>query len=152
MRTRCGAVRKRSTITIKNAFAAFCAHIRNLPQDSQLSKIRTLRLATQYIKFLMEILKENDRQETSTHKNNPDLPGDGNTESIVSLIAGYCLTVNIGETLRLLRQQLPSYYLFFFYDSTASRFRTRAEKTENKYQMAAAYLGKRTKGLQVMLF
>ena len=89
MRTRCGAVRKRSTITIKNAFAAFCAHIRNLPPDSQLSKIRTLRLATQYIKFLMEILKENDRQETSTHKNNPDLPGGGNTESIVNLIAGY---------------------------------------------------------------
>ena len=82
MRTRSGVVRKRSTITIKNAFAAFCAHIR-------MSKIRTLRLATQYIKFLMEILKENDRQETSTHKNNPDLPGDGNTESIVNLIAGY---------------------------------------------------------------
>ena len=87
MRIRSGAVRKRSTISMNNAFAELRAHIPNLPPDTNLSKIRTLRLATQYIKFLIEILEEND-QETSTRKQTPDLPGDGNIESIVSLTAG----------------------------------------------------------------
>lgn len=108
IRTRSGAVSRRSTITMNNAFAALRAHIPNLPRDTNLSKIRTLRLATRYIKFLMESLEGSD-QETSPRNFDPDLPGEGNSENIVSLItAGHRLITNICETLRLPRHLLPS--------------------------------------------
>ena len=85
IRTCSGAVRKRSTITMHNAFATLRAQIPNLPPDTNLSKIRTLRLAIRYIKFLMEILEERD-QETISNSFETDLPGEENTESSVSLI------------------------------------------------------------------
>ena len=57
--------------------------------DTKLAS-RTLRLAIRYIKFLMEILEERD-QETISNSFQPDLPGEENTESSVSLITGHLL-------------------------------------------------------------
>ena len=107
IRTRSGAVRKRSTIAMNSAFTALHAQIPNLPPDTNLSKIRTLRLAIRYIKFLMEILEERD-QETISNSFEPDLPGEENTESSVSLITGHLSITNICETLHLPRHLLPS--------------------------------------------
>lgn len=56
----------------------------------------------------MESLEGSD-QETSPRNFDPDLPGEGNSENIVSLItAGHRLITNICETLRLPRHLLPS--------------------------------------------
>ena len=127
--TRSGSVTKRRyTTTMNNAFAA---HVPNLPVDTKLSKIRTLRLAIRYISYLMESLAEGDPNSSPVTLTQIYLGKE--TQSIVSLIT---VITNICETLNLR-------HLFFFV-STASRFRTKAE---NKYQMAPADLGKTTKGV-----
>ena len=87
IRTRSGAVIQSSTITKNNAVAVLRAHIRHLPPDINLSIIRTMTLATRYNKFQMESLEESD-QKTGPSNFNSDLTGEGNTESISSLITG----------------------------------------------------------------
>ena len=55
---------------MNSAFAELRDHIPNVPPDTKLSKIKTLRLAISYIKFLMEILEEsNDGKPGRTHRN-----------------------------------------------------------------------------------
>ena len=51
---------RRRTISINTAFSALRGCIPNVPSDTKLSKIKTLRLATSYIAYLMDILSQDD--------------------------------------------------------------------------------------------
>ena len=106
IRTRSGAVRKRSTIAVNNPFATLHTQIPNLPPDTNLSKIRTLRLAIRYIKFLMEILEERD-QETISNS----------------------FETNICETLHLPRHHLHNIWSFLYFDRKRIQNQSR-QKTE----------------------
>lgn len=55
---------RRRTQNINSAFAELRRCIPNVPQDTKLSKIRTLRLATSYIGYLQEVLQEEQDRET----------------------------------------------------------------------------------------
>ena len=48
---------RRRTQSINNAFAELRDCIPNVPADTKLSKIKTLRLATSYIAYLMQVLR-----------------------------------------------------------------------------------------------
>lgn len=132
-RTRCGAVSRSSTITMNDAFATLRAHLPNVPPDTKLSKIRTLRLATRYIEFLMKSLEESD-QERSPHNFDLVFPGEGNSENIVSLIrASGRLIMNIRETLRLPHHLLPLQCLVFFFGQPAdSEPKPRKQRTSTR--------------------
>lgn len=56
---------RRRTQNINTAFAELRRCIPNVPQDTKLSKIRTLRLATSYISYLQEVLQSETRRDTS---------------------------------------------------------------------------------------
>lgn len=61
---------RKRTLTMNSAFAELRDHIPNVPPDTKLSKIKTLRLAISYIKFLMEILEEsNEGKPGRSHHN-----------------------------------------------------------------------------------
>ncbi|PVD34171.1 hypothetical protein C0Q70_05434 [Pomacea canaliculata] len=51
---------RRRTLSINNAFAQLRGCIPNVPSDTKLSKIKTLRLATSYIAYLMDVLAKDD--------------------------------------------------------------------------------------------
>ena len=51
---------RRRTHSINAAFSALRNCIPNVPSDTKLSKIKTLRLATSYIAFLMNVIDKND--------------------------------------------------------------------------------------------
>ena len=51
---------RRRTISINTAFSALRGCIPNVPTDTKLSKIKTLRLATSYIAYLMDVLNKDD--------------------------------------------------------------------------------------------
>ena len=51
---------RRRTQSINTAFAALRGCIPNVPSDTKLSKIKTLRLATSYIAYLMDVLNKDD--------------------------------------------------------------------------------------------
>lgn len=51
---------RKRTETMNLAFASLREHIPNVPTDTKLSKIKTLRLAISYIRYLMEVLDEED--------------------------------------------------------------------------------------------
>ncbi|KAF6217186.1 hypothetical protein GE061_001540 [Apolygus lucorum] len=51
---------RRRTQSINNAFADLRDRIPNVPADTKLSKIKTLRLATSYIGYLMDVLENDD--------------------------------------------------------------------------------------------
>ncbi|KAK7079102.1 Heart- and neural crest derivatives-expressed protein 2, partial [Halocaridina rubra] len=53
---------RRRTQSINNAFAELRECIPNIPADTKLSKIKTLKLATSYIAYLMEVLHSEDSQ------------------------------------------------------------------------------------------
>ncbi|XP_028309099.1 heart- and neural crest derivatives-expressed protein 2 [Gouania willdenowi] len=57
---------RRRTQSINSAFAELRECIPNVPADTKLSKIKTLRLATSYISYLMDIL-DKDGQHGDTH-------------------------------------------------------------------------------------
>ncbi|BES91406.1 Helix-loop-helix DNA-Hypothetical protein domain [Nesidiocoris tenuis] len=59
-RTTCNKKERRRTRSINNAFADLRDRIPNVPADTKLSKIKTLRLATSYICYLMEVLENDD--------------------------------------------------------------------------------------------
>ncbi|OQR71073.1 heart- and neural crest derivatives-expressed protein 1-like, partial [Tropilaelaps mercedesae] len=64
---------RRRTASINNAFSELRDCIPNVPPDTKLSKIKTLRLATSYIAYLMELLdSENANLDALT-----TLPGHG---------------------------------------------------------------------------
>ena len=51
---------RRRTVSINTAFAKLRGCIPNVPSDTKLSKIKTLRLATSYIAYLMDVLSKDD--------------------------------------------------------------------------------------------
>ncbi|XP_054708913.1 LOW QUALITY PROTEIN: heart- and neural crest derivatives-expressed protein 2-like [Uloborus diversus] len=51
---------RKRTLSINNAFAELRSCIPAVPQDTKLSKIKTLRLATSYIAYLMDLLAQED--------------------------------------------------------------------------------------------
>ena len=51
---------RRRTQSINAAFASLRDCIPNVPCDTKLSKIKTLRLATSYIDYLLNVLKSDD--------------------------------------------------------------------------------------------
>jgi len=51
---------RRRTHSINSAFSALRDCIPNVPSDTKLSKIKTLRLATSYIAYLMDVLSKDD--------------------------------------------------------------------------------------------
>ncbi|KAK4299877.1 hypothetical protein Pmani_027878 [Petrolisthes manimaculis] len=57
---------RRRTQSINNAFAELRECIPNVPADTKLSKIKTLRLATSYIAYLMEVLHTDDATVATT--------------------------------------------------------------------------------------
>lgn len=60
---------RRRTQSINSAFAELRECIPNVPADTKLSKIKTLRLATSYISYLMDILeKDGHHGETQAFK------------------------------------------------------------------------------------
>lgn len=64
LRRRTSANRKerRRTLSINNAFSNLRGSIPNVPSDTKLSKIKTLRLAISYISYLTEILEKGDSE------------------------------------------------------------------------------------------
>ncbi|XP_068216421.1 heart- and neural crest derivatives-expressed protein 2-like [Palaemon carinicauda] len=62
---------RRRTQSINNAFAELRECIPNVPADTKLSKIKTLRLATSYIAYLMEVLHSEDPQQTQQQPPQP---------------------------------------------------------------------------------
>ena len=62
VKRRCTANKKerRRTVSINTAFANLRGCIPNVPSDTKLSKIKTLRLATSYIAYLMDVLNKDD--------------------------------------------------------------------------------------------
>ncbi|MGH0123780.1 UNVERIFIED_CONTAM: hypothetical protein FKN15_076245 [Acipenser sinensis] len=52
---------RRRTLSINSAFAELRECIPNVPADTKLSKIKTLRLATSYIAYLMDLLAKDDQ-------------------------------------------------------------------------------------------
>lgn len=52
---------RRRTQSINSAFAELRECIPNAPADTKLSKIKTLRLATSYIAYLMDLLAKDDQ-------------------------------------------------------------------------------------------
>ncbi|UYV70611.1 HAND2 [Cordylochernes scorpioides] len=59
-RTSANKKERRRTLSINNAFAELRECIPNVPADTKLSKIKTLRLATSYIAYLMDLLAQDD--------------------------------------------------------------------------------------------
>ena len=57
---------RRRTHSINSAFASLRGCIPNVLSDTKLSKIKTLRLATSYIAYLMDILNKDDPTLTET--------------------------------------------------------------------------------------
>ncbi|KAK6172634.1 hypothetical protein SNE40_016250 [Patella caerulea] len=51
---------RRRTLSINSAFSNLRGCIPNVPTDTKLSKIKTLRLATSYITYLMDVLSKDD--------------------------------------------------------------------------------------------
>ena len=64
---------RRRTQSINNAFADLRNRIPQIPQDTKLSKIKTLKLATDYIEYLMKVLQENDPTSLLESGFKPDL-------------------------------------------------------------------------------
>lgn len=64
---------RRRTQSINNAFADLRNRIPQIPNDTKLSKIKTLKLATDYIEYLMKVLQENDPTHLLESGFKPDL-------------------------------------------------------------------------------
>ncbi|CAG5099298.1 Oidioi.mRNA.OKI2018_I69.XSR.g16423.t1.cds [Oikopleura dioica] len=54
--------KERRTASINSAYNILRSHIPNVPAETKLSKIKTLRYAASYIKYLMDILKNDDAE------------------------------------------------------------------------------------------
>ncbi|KAK3736372.1 hypothetical protein QZH41_006147 [Actinostola sp. cb2023] len=60
---------RKRTLTMNSAFEDLRQHIPNVPEDTKLSKIKTLRLAISYIRYLMDVLEETKDGKPCTKKN-----------------------------------------------------------------------------------
>ncbi|CAO1349745.1 unnamed protein product [Diamesa tonsa] len=56
-RTTANKKERRRTMSINGAYTSLRDHIPNVPSDTKLSKIKTLRLATSYISYLINVLE-----------------------------------------------------------------------------------------------
>ena len=89
---------RRRTQNINIAFAELRRCIPNVPQDTKLSKIRTLRLATSYIGYLQEVLKHetchsgNASSSISKNARTVDLHSSGNYKTAI-----FAVKVNSNE-------------------------------------------------------
>ncbi|RXG57810.1 Heart- and neural crest derivatives-expressed protein 2 [Armadillidium vulgare] len=72
-RTSANKKERRRTQSINNAFAELRECIPNVPADTKLSKIKTLRLATSYIAYLMGVLRT-DVKDSPTEAFKAELP------------------------------------------------------------------------------
>ncbi|KAB7502753.1 Heart- and neural crest derivatives-expressed protein 2 [Armadillidium nasatum] len=79
-RTSANKKERRRTQSINNAFAELRECIPNVPADTKLSKIKTLRLATSYIAYLMGVLRT-DVQDAPTEAFKAELPPKNKTNS-----------------------------------------------------------------------
>lgn len=59
-RTTANKKERRRTLSINNAYADLREMIPNVPHDTKLSKIKTLRLATSYISYLTGVLETDE--------------------------------------------------------------------------------------------
>ncbi|CAH1777723.1 unnamed protein product [Owenia fusiformis] len=59
---------RRRTVSINTAFANLRGCIPNVPSDTKLSKIKTLRLATSYIAYLTDVLNKEDDKNVEEFK------------------------------------------------------------------------------------
>lgn len=59
---------RKRTQTMNSAFEDLRQHIPNVPVDTKLSKIKTLRLAISYIRYLMDVLEESKDGKPCTQK------------------------------------------------------------------------------------
>lgn len=57
---------RRRTLSINNAFQELRGCIPNVPSDTKLSKIKTLKLATSYIAYLYDLLSHDESNSTSS--------------------------------------------------------------------------------------
>ncbi|XP_074600454.1 heart- and neural crest derivatives-expressed protein 1-like [Brevipalpus obovatus] len=58
---------RKRTVSINSAFSLLRDRIPNVPPDTKLSKIKTLRLATDYIKFMMHVLEHGSDRDYNGH-------------------------------------------------------------------------------------
>ncbi|XP_076059669.1 uncharacterized protein LOC143036306 [Oratosquilla oratoria] len=65
---------RRRTQSINNAFAELRECIPNVPADTKLSKIKTLRLATSYIAYLMDVLRSDGEAAQAPEAFRAELP------------------------------------------------------------------------------
>ncbi|KAK7026013.1 Heart- and neural crest derivatives-expressed protein 2 [Halocaridina rubra] len=75
---------RRRTQSINNAFAELRECIPNVPADTKLSKIKTLRLATSYIAYLMEVLHSEDPQPQQQQQTSQSYRGSSQPTSTTS--------------------------------------------------------------------
>ena len=68
-RTTANRKERKRTQTMNSAFEDLRQHIPNVPVDTKLSKIKTLRLAISYIRYLNEVLEETKDGKPCTRKN-----------------------------------------------------------------------------------
>ena len=73
-RTSANKKERRRTQSINNAFAELRDCIPNVPADTKLSKIKTLRLATSYIAHLMDILHNDENSTLAPEHFKAELP------------------------------------------------------------------------------
>lgn len=62
---------RKRTVSINTAFSLLRDHIPNVPIDTKLSKIKTLRLATDYISYLMTLLETSNSPDSYDKHGNP---------------------------------------------------------------------------------
>ncbi|GAV00260.1 hypothetical protein RvY_11135-2 [Ramazzottius varieornatus] len=89
---------RRRTISINTAFSDLRDCIPNVPMDTKLSKIKTLRLATSYIAHLMEVLDKNDGQ-------SPLNPADGFRSILTKTLERRDERRKRGEALKVINTQ-----------------------------------------------
>lgn len=93
---------RRRTVSINSAFADLRDCIPNVPSDTKLSKIKTLRLATSYIAYLMDVLEKDDPSiafergfKADIHKKSSELRFSHNAYLPVRLMVVHILNTNI---------------------------------------------------------
>jgi hypothetical protein len=90
---------RKRTQSINNAFADLRDCIPNVPADTKLSKIKTLRLATSYIGYLMGVLESDDPGACDTGFR-AELVHTGSGRRASTGSADYAMTANRGAERR----------------------------------------------------
>lgn len=91
-------------MSINNAFADLRDCIPNVPADTKLSKIKTLRLAASYIAYLMSVLDSEEGQEPQTFRAEILSSGRKN-KTHGGIVSTYSVMILIGNFLRNLQKR-----------------------------------------------